>query len=843
MWANALKAVGLAPVEDYIPPRLSIGNRVLSNEFCTGHFKIQVDSERLMVTVKNLKGGVIWQSIHNEPFLSSTIGTDDFGMVSTTDSSSDTTKPSTAAGVFTPVVEHDTSATRLQTITRIAYDETEKGMVNIFGGLSPKLVLPTHMDYKLSFKEISPKQLELSVTVLNIDRPMEMYQRLLLTGLSRKEESFYGFGEQFHTVDHKGQKVPILVRGQGKGRTGSSASTLWSSTFNILAGDSLSSNCVAPFYMTSDNRGFYLTNSEYASFDLQHPDRVVVRVNSKSLEVRFIDGASLLDLLTEYTTYTGRAQSLPDWISQGAITEIQGGQEKVRQIVQRLAFYNVPLAAVCISDWTGRQLLSTSPPNEQQQQQRRRSSSSSANRSSVTPTLYTLDHDPQTYPDWLNLIQELTHKKISKGDAGEESLAATLAVTSDNDSDDGTSKQHQQPTTQPKSSSPPIRVLVSISPFLSDTAADSLNLYDHAKEAGYLVGPTDHQHPARVAPQIGNNVAMLDLTNPDARQWLKCILKKQIFDKGVSGYIADHGNILPMDPSIKLFAGQDAAAYHNRYAESWAGLHMELFKEFDLDDNDAVCFVQSGFTRSPGKIQALSTGDHTVTWSQQDGIKSAVTAMVTAGLSGFSVSHCDIGGYLTVAGGYPGTKMTRNRELLFRWMELAAFTPIFKTTEGLIPEVNAQFYDNEESYSHLAHTANLFVSLAPYRKQLFKEAQTKGWPLIRHLILYYPQDDKVKQMTWQQFLLGSALMVAPTLSPASFVKVYFPKDSRNITWRHIWTDKVYDSDGSYQAVDTPLGQPAAFVMEPRDGETGGDCLGPLLKFAALYSDSLAPRKT
>lgn len=155
---------------------------------------------------------ILLVAIHGEPFLSSTIGTDDFGMAPTTDPSSDTLKPAIAAEVFSPVVEHDTSATRLQTITRIAYDETEKGVVNVFGGLSPKLVLPTHMDYKLSFKEISPKQLELSVTVLNIDRPMEMYQRLLLTGLSRKEESFYGFGEQFHTVDHKGQKVPILVR-------------------------------------------------------------------------------------------------------------------------------------------------------------------------------------------------------------------------------------------------------------------------------------------------------------------------------------------------------------------------------------------------------------------------------------------------------------------------------------------------------------------------------------------------------------------------------------------------------------------------------------------------------
>lgn len=138
---------------------------------------------------------------------------------------------------------------------------------------------------------------------------------------------------------------------------------------------------------------------------------------------------------------------------------------------------------------------------------------------------------------------------------------------------------------------------------------------------------------------------------------------------------------------------------------------------------------------------------------------------------------------------------------------------------------------------HLAHTANLFVTLAPYRTQLLKEAKTKGWPLIRHLVLYYPQDGIVQKISWQQFLLGSALMVAPTLSPASYVKVYFPKDDRNITWRHIWTGKTYDADGSYQAVDTPMGQPAAFVMEPRDDQPGGSELQQLLRFASSYYDA------
>ncbi|CAO3582318.1 unnamed protein product [Absidia cylindrospora] len=697
------------------------------------------------------------------------------------------------------------------------------------------------MDYMASFKEISPQQLEFSIKVLRCDRSMEQYQRLILTSRSRKEESFYGFGEQHSSVDHKGQKVPILIREQGKGRVASSATTLWSSTINILAGDSLSSSCVVPFYMTSDNRGFYLTNTEYSSFDLQNPDRIVVRVNATTMTARLIDGSSLLDLLTEYTSYAGRAQPLPSWVGQGAIAEIQGGEEKVRHIVQQLRDHRVPLAALCIPDWTG-QLQSV---QLQQQQQ--------PSYNVLGRTCYTFEHDIRTYPDWINLIQDLTQKTIpanalSDGSNEGDTVAATLAVTTDDDNvgNEEDKEDMKIPTDtikeqQPKTptSTTPVRVLVSISPFLSElkNTTKQSEFFDQASSQGYLVQTTGHT-TYTLSPQPGNHVGMVDLSNPDARQWLKSVLKKQVFDNGISGYLADYGHTLPMDSNhLQLFSKKDALTYHNQYAEDWAKLHEELFKEYDLDDDNAVCFVRSGFTRSPGKIQSLWTGDHNVSWDQHDGIKSAVTAMITAGLSGFSVSHCDIGGYITADGGMLGTRMTRSRELLHRWMELAAFTPVFRTSEGLIPRSNAQFYDNEESYMQLAHTAELFVILAPYRKQLFKDAKSKGWPLVRHLVLYYPQDSVVQNMTWQQFLLGSALMVAPTLSPVAYVKVYFPKDNRNITWRHIWTGKTYDADGSYHAVDTPMGQPAAFVMEPRDDQPGATELQQLLKFASSYHDT------
>jgi alpha-glucosidase (family GH31 glycosyl hydrolase) len=69
--------------------------------------------------------------------------------------------------------------------------------------------------------------------------------------------------------------------------------------------------------------------------------------------------------------------------------------------------------------------------------------------------------------------------------------------------------------------------------------------------------------------------------------------------------------------------------------------------------------------------------------------------ILSGGFSGFSVTHCDVGGSNNEASNVLGVKMVRTKELLFRWMELSAFTAAFRTSEGLIPSQNAQFYDDE----------------------------------------------------------------------------------------------------------------------------------------------------
>ena len=103
-----------------------------------------------------------------------------------------------------------------------------------------------------------------------------------------------------------------------------------------------------------------------------------------------------------------------------------------------------------------------------------------------------------------------------------------------------------------------------------------------------------------------------------------------------------------------------------------------------------------------------------VTWDEQDGFKSAITGLITGGISGISLNHSDIGGYTSIE--KFGFGLMREEDLLLRWMEANAFTAAFRTHEGNQPEANAQFYDNSTTLSHFAKFATVFALLASYRE-------------------------------------------------------------------------------------------------------------------------------
>lgn len=577
------------------------------------------------------------------------------------------------------------------------------------------------------------------------------YNRVFLRYATRAQERFFGFGESFTYLDLKGRQFPVLTQEQGIGRGKQPLSNLLNLFSKGSAGSWFSTYAAAPYTLTSDHRGFFLENSEVSFFDLSRDDVVETSVLSDTMVGRVLAGDSGLDIIEAYTEYAGRMPPLPDWMNEGAVVGTQGGTAKVLAELFQLVQHGCPISAFWLQDWVGRRQTSFG-----------------------SQLWWNWELNEDWYPEWHGLVALLDEMDI--------------------------------------------RVLSYVNPFLVDVESEqgfARNLFREATQAGYLV------RDAKGAPYLVKNTdfdaGLLDLSNEAARQWFKDVLRDEVLGVGVSGYMADFAEALPFDGY--LASGEDAASYHNLYPEQWATLHRELFEEEGLL-GDAVFFSRAGFTRSPSQATLFWEGDQLPSWDGDDGLASAIKGLISSGLSGFSLNHSDIGGYTTIAQWYAtlvdpfqlwGIKTTRSQELFERWAEANAFTAVYRTHEGLIPEENAQYYSNEETYRHFTRFAKVYKALASYRRQLMDEAWTKGYPVVRHPMLHFEDDPETLGLE-RQFMLGADFMVAPVLEEgAQTVEIYLPQGR----WVHVWSGGLVEapSQGAWFTVDAPIGRPAVYYKE------------------------------
>ena len=144
---------------------------------------------------------------------------------------------------------------------------------------------------------------------------------------------------------------------------------------------------------------------------------------------------------------------------------------------------------------------------------------------------------------------------------------------------------------------------------------------------------------------------------------------------------------------------------------------------------------------------------------------------MSLGLSGYGLSHSDIGGYTTLDG-----VLTRSEELLLRWAEYSAFTPLMRTHEGNKPDLNHQIFSSNETLIKFGRLTAIYSTLAPYHKEIVQLVSTDGLPAMRPLFLHYPNDENVFDVEYQ-YLYGPDLLVAPVLEPNA-VRIFFSFNSK-----------------------------------------------------------------
>ena len=100
-------------------------------------------------------------------------------------------------------------------------------------------------------------------------------------------------------------------------------------------------------------------------------------------------------------------------------------------------------------------------------------------------------------------------------------------------------------------------------------------MYNYFKEHNMLVLTGNDE--VYLSKSTTFNFGMMDLTNPEVIEYLKeTIIKKNMIDIGIDGWMADFGEYLPVD--CKLYNG-NPRLLHNEWPTLWAKANREAVDE------------------------------------------------------------------------------------------------------------------------------------------------------------------------------------------------------------------------------------------------------------------------
>ena len=339
-----------------------------------------------------------------------------------------------------------------------------------------------------------------------------------------------------------------------------------------------------------------------------------------------------------------------------------------------------------------------------------------------------------------------------------------------------------------------IRFLGYVNPYLCNDGG----LFAEAEAGGHLA--TDGRGGTALVDFGEFSCGVVDFTAPGASDWFaERVIGQNMLDAGLSGWMADFGEYLPTD--IQLADG-DPLLLHNAWPTLWAEVNARAIAARG-QTGEALFFMRAGWTGVQAHCPLLWGGDQSVDWTRHDGLPSAICGALSAGLVGNTLHHSDIGGYTSLFG------LVRTPELIMRWAEMAAFTPVMRTHEGNRPRDNLQVDGDGAVLAHFAAMTRLWVHLVPYLRAVVAEGVATGLPAQRPLFLHFEADERCAAIQ-DSYLYGPDLLVAPVLLPGAVTRTaYLPAGTG---WTHLWSGQAFPG-GAEATVPAPLGRPPVFIRD------------------------------
>lgn len=291
-------------------------------------------------------------------------------------------------------------------------------------------------------------------------------------------------------------------------------------------------------------------------------------------------------------------------------------------------------------------------------------------------------------------------------------------------------------------------------------------------EKGYVVKNSDGT-PYRIPENWFTGSLLMDFTNEEGKKWW--FAKRQyLLDIGVDGFKTDGGEFV-FGKNLKFANGQTGIEMRNQYPNDYIAAYFEFAQQ-----NNGITFSRAGYTGAQN-FPAHWAGDERSTF---EAFKRSLIAGISSGLSGIVFWGWDLAGF---NGDIPSA------ELYMRSAAMAAFCPIMQYHAESKGEFNqdrtpwniAERTGNNNVINVYRFFANVRMNLLPYIYQEAVKSSKTGLPLMRALMIEYPEDQRVQTM-YDEYLFGDSLLVAPIIEEGSFSRmVYLPQG----TWFNMWTNE------------------------------------------------------
>lgn len=487
-----------------------------------------------------------------------------------------------------------------------------------------------------------------------------------------------------------------------------------------------------PFFLSSEGYGFFINSNKNALFDLagKKPDRwsVEVPIDQKNgISFDLFTGKTPITNLKNFIQLVGLPKLPPDWVFQPWMSSNEwNSQDMVMQQVHTTLEKDIPAGVVVIEAWSDETTFYI------------------WNDAIYSPKLgsdaftYKDFSFPQSglWPDPKKMVDEL-HRLGMKVILWQIPVMKTIA---------GNHAQRD---------------------------ADE----EYMVANGYCV---HHKNGNcyRVRPPWFRDSLVLDFTNAEAAEWW---LKKRQYlldEIGIDGFKTDGGEHI-WATDVLLSNGKTGEEAINLYPNFYVGAYHQFTNKFR--NRNAITFSRAGFTGAQA-YPCHWAGDQESTW---EAFRATLLAGLNAGLSGIPFWGWDLAGF---SGEIPSA------ELYLRAAAMAVFTPIMQYHSEYnghrIPSIDrtpwniADRTGRPEVLDIYRKFAKVRMQLLPYIIEEARYSSESGEPLMRPLLLDWPDDITVWKIS-DQYCFGRRLLVAPVNEEGiTERKVYLPEGD----WQDFWNN-------------------------------------------------------